>query len=365
MDIVTIFTSFIFIQSNLEVLDKINNNQKVYDELKNMIMKKIEEKDYVHFNCREKFIKVYLRYNNEYKKFYINIEIISSSEFNIGLEQIEFQHDNKSVNEITELIEYYVKQHLEKIINDSIVLVYDPVSLKTCLIMKNIVEDIRRINENRRINKKGWEIYYDYICETDCYLLRMLAGIKVGTIMNEYNISIYDMYCCLFSKSSDTCIRFYIKNGDIFYLFEYNVEEQNIYRIITLNDTNIKLNDEYDEDILNKLLVLCKLFDMNYTVKNATAEELKFTSNVIDIPKLDFRLKLGFDKIFFKHTFGEYEYHFNNDLTKKDGKLYIKEKTFSEFKIFFENIPTTVNVINDIYAVEILYRILKYHNCLF
>ncbi|WUR03374.1 uncharacterized protein VNE69_04196 [Vairimorpha necatrix] len=362
MNMVKIFASLIFIMSSLEVLDNIHNNQKVYDELATLMIKKIEEKDYVQFNCSEEFIKVYLCYNSEYKKFYMHIEMISSFEFNVDSKQIVFQHDNKSVNEITEVIEYYVKQYFENEINESIIFVYDLVSFENCFIMKKIVENIRRINENRRVNKKGWEIYYDYICETDCYFLSMLHSIKDGLYMNENNINIFDVRFCYITKHFDTYIRFCIVKKEICYLFEFKLEAQNINRLITLYDANIKLRDEYDRDILNKMLVLCKVADIDVIENYNITDKFIFTPNMIELPKSNIKIFLESDKVCFKYTFGEYKYHLKNNLVLEDGKLYIERKEFSEFKFFFENLSTTNNVSNDIKTVEMIFRILRNHD---
>ncbi|WUR03377.1 uncharacterized protein VNE69_04199 [Vairimorpha necatrix] len=361
MKIIQLFASILFIHSNVEVLDKIKNNQQVYDKINENIMEKIEKKEYVKFNSSEEFIKINLFPNEENKIFYINIERIAF-ESNLNQVSYEFDYFDKTINEISILIEHYVETYLEKDTTDSLILMYDPVNFIACPTLKDIVENIQNINENRRINKKGWEIYYDYICKADCYLLKMLDGIKVGIIMNEYNISVFDIQLCYIPKSFDTCIRFYFKDGDIFYLFELNADELNIDKLITLNDTNFKPNCEYDGDILNKLLVLCKLFDVLHTEQNVTKEEFSLSSNMIDIPELNLKLENDSPKVCFKHTFGEYEYYLKNELTKEDGKLYIEEKCFSEFNLFFQNIPITNNVLNDIKAVDMLFGILRNFN---
>ncbi|WUR03755.1 uncharacterized protein VNE69_06076 [Vairimorpha necatrix] len=362
MNFVKIFALLLFIQSYIRVYDKEEINKKIYEELKKMMMKKIEKKEYVEFNSSEEFIKVHIYLNEENHILNINIENIKTPEANASIEKFEFHYDDKSINEITEYIEFYVEQYSQKKNNDSIILVYDSECFEACPILKDVIKHIKSINENRKINNKCWGEYYNYICATDCYLLKMLMGIKCGIVLNEYDISIFDFHFYYISKYNDRCIRFYIKKGELCYLFELNIEELNIDALISLNDTNIKLNSDFDGIIINKLLILCKLSDMDDIEKYETTTEYIFTPNMINIPEFNFKLVMESNKISFNLSSGTYEYFIMNKSINEDCKLYIEEKKFLDVKFFFENTPITQNVLDDFKAVELLFRIFRNNN---
>ncbi|WUR03791.1 uncharacterized protein VNE69_06111 [Vairimorpha necatrix] len=359
MNLITIFFSFIILQAARNVFTKMKN-KLLYDEINTMILNKIENREYVTFNSIEQYNKITLSFNEKNKFFCLNIEKKLSCNSEQKIEFLLNYYDNKSLRDIIEDIEYYLGSHLNWAINVPLILAYDPLNFESCPIMEDVVENIKKINQRRKVNKKGWEIYFEHICEKNSYLLDMLHALKHGTIDNQEKVDICGVYFCNKGKYNDRNLRFCIKEGYMCHLFELNVEQLQIDKLYSLSDTNIMRNNKLDEDILTKFLEICKFSDINAVKTYCLPYNLKIKLNKIEIPNTIFTLELSTDKIIFKQNHGKYFYCLAKDTKEqKDNNFIIEQKLFIEFRQLLKKIFEVKNIEYNCRGVEIFYRILK------
>ncbi|WUR03789.1 uncharacterized protein VNE69_06109 [Vairimorpha necatrix] len=362
MNIITIMFSFIIIHTTQIAFEKMQNNQRTYENIKNMIISKKENRDYVQFNAKEQFNKITIFFNEKSKIFYLDIEKHLSGDCNYNVEKFGYYFDNKSIHEISEDIEHYLVLNLKNLTTYSKILMYDPYNFCTCPTMKEVIENIKSINKKRRVNKKAWEIYYEHICEKDSYLLEKLHETEHKTTTNEDSIDMYKVYFFHKEETHDEYVRFYIESCGIYYLFELNSEEIEVETFYTLSDANIRINDKRDEDILNKLLKICKLSDIYGIETFFIPFQFICTSCKIEIPNINFILEIESDKISIKQTYGYYFYYTTNDMLLEYNHFFIEKKNFIEFKQILKKISEINNIECFFKGVEMFFRILRRHN---
>ncbi|WUR04530.1 uncharacterized protein VNE69_09085 [Vairimorpha necatrix] len=352
MNIVLLINVILFVQTS---------PHEVFDIINNMILNKIINRDYTILQNSSHFTKVSLFFNTRNKTilFYTEENLINIDNNNTYISIIHY--DNKSISDIIESIELNVRSFYKCLDNYSIVLTYSALNFGVCLTMKEVIKNITIINNERRIKKKGWDIYYENICENDSYLNRILYELKPNTSNNDNNFGVFSVHTHYKAEKDEFCIRLNIPFVDVYHLFELNIGELDVDKFYSLSDTNIKLNNKFDEEILRKLLCLFKI-SYNVLFKAFYIQfELECTSNIIEIMYPYFKAELKPKKIIFKHSSGEYVYHSDSKKCLCDKQNDLNEKYLLEFQKIMENISSIKNVEN-CRGVEMFYRLLLKNN---
>ncbi|WUR03169.1 uncharacterized protein VNE69_03378 [Vairimorpha necatrix] len=317
-------------------------------------MKKIEDRDYVSINHCKSYnsISIY-KSMDEYGNDNGLVEVSVSCDIkNNNVKIFTVNCKNKSLNEIITEIENKIRGVLGFPNNKLYVLFYseyqfrDSIGLDNSITMKNIVETIKKINRERKINKKGWEIYYENICLESGYLEEIFFKTSKNNVNTEYTIKYYDYVPNYFL--------FHINVENNSYLFKFSIEE-----IDYLNDIEIKLENKYNEKILKKILELYNLsyeylFEIDtYVVpinRIPNGIEIKYGSKFLII-------EVFTNKVVFRQNSGEYHYVLQND----NINYIIDEQCLLEFKRFIE-IASRINDENISKGIDIFNRILYYED---
>ncbi|WUR04242.1 uncharacterized protein VNE69_07307 [Vairimorpha necatrix] len=347
MYILEIFTLFVLSKAN----------QFLYNKIKDILTDKIESRDYVLFDHTKRYASIGI-YTDHYNIGNGNILIEVTLSFdtkNNNHKNSIINCKNKTLNEIIAKIEEKIQDFVSLTNNTSLVLFYnesqlnDSISLDYSITFKNIIETIKNINCKRKINKKGWEIYYENICIESDYFDDVIRDICKNNV-NVNTIKHYD----------------YIPNYFIFgfnikkfsYLFRLCIENFDFF-----NDIKIKLETKYDEKILELLLKLYKMpYDHLFQIYFYNIP-INISLNSIEIryEYVFFRIEIEQDKIIFIQNAGVYFYYLQYG---KNVNFLIDKQCFIDFRKIIE-VGTMITDENAIKAVILWSKLLSHEDKMF
>ncbi|WUR04829.1 uncharacterized protein VNE69_11001 [Vairimorpha necatrix] len=279
---------------------------------------------------------------------------------------IIIDYANKSTYNIIEEIEQFIKKIKSTLNIDSIVLLYRQSKYRQSnRIVKKIIEKLNQINDERRIKKKGTEIYYENICVRDCFLHNIIKKKQEFDSKNESRVQDLEPMIIYSRKEDDNSYYFrlciVIKN--MYYLFEFYINELENKKL----DTLVKINAEnmcyYDAKILKKLYEIFNVNDLYHIEARGEIRCLEITPNKIEkiMPK-KFKIEVHPNSINFCDGYRENSVYLKNDSNKYDGeKKFINNNFFDEIKKMLERIHFIANT-KDYKCVEFFYRLLKNYN---
>ncbi|WUR04847.1 uncharacterized protein VNE69_11017 [Vairimorpha necatrix] len=227
--------------------------------------------------------------------------------------------------------------------------------------MKKIIENIKKINNEKRENNTGCGIYYDNICEKDCYLESFIAKKNSFDCSDQNIVTLADLHIYhMLKKDEDTYyIRFRINIENNMYFFELNTKELvDIYSIIDIKQNT---NYKWDDGILEGFFKLYKFIDIDPYDTYIPLFPLMCKNNKIETKYLYFKIQLERRKIIIKEYSGEYHYHLENNTKKDMNKIFIPEKCFNEFQEIIKKICAIEKLLK-YKGVQIFYKLLRSNN---
>ncbi|WUR05018.1 uncharacterized protein VNE69_12003 [Vairimorpha necatrix] len=319
-------------------------------------MKKIEDRDYLLFDHSKRYMTISISKDQDFygdnSDAFIEVTLCFDIKNNYEIDFI-INCGNKSLNQIITELEEKIQSFISFPYNKEFVLFYseyqlgDSISLDGTITMENVIETIKKINSQRKINKKGREIYYENICIESGYFEDIIKEISENKVNVEHAIKYYDYVPNYFLFRID------IENKS--FLFQFYIEE-----IDYENDIKMNLENKYDEKILIKLLERYNLsyeylFDTPFIVV-----PINCIPNGIEIIHEDiiFKMEIETDAVVFSQNSKIYIYSIRDDVQEF---FFIDEQCLMEFRKFIE-IASRINDENIKKAIGIFYRLLKIEN---
>ncbi|WUR02592.1 uncharacterized protein VNE69_02117 [Vairimorpha necatrix] len=310
MNFLKLLTAFKFVNADI----------KLYDRFFEVVTNKIKLKDYDEFYPFKRYFKVYMHN-------------IKGSTFLKCVFEINYK--NRSVDDITVEIEENLRSIIGLTYDNSIILLYDSLDLKFYEFFKSVIENITKINEQRRKAKKAWEIYFSSISEKASHINQMINYIKPPfyDIDSEFIFPASTIDCVLREYDNKRIIRFRIDVHNYCFFFELNAEE--FYPLIKINFIN---KENLEEVLLNSLIVLSMGFEYEKVKKPLPENVIICESTKIVMKTFACKIEIRYEYIIFKENNKEYKYIIRKDKNCNDEKKIINKECFDEFRKILENI---------------------------
>ncbi|WUR05219.1 uncharacterized protein VNE69_12204 [Vairimorpha necatrix] len=357
MNIIKFFVVIWFVKSNINIYNKING----------IILKQIENRKYTVFNLNKKYTQIQITCSENNKKLCcLLVNNIFNETISNEFGYIIIDYANKSTYNIIEEIEQFIKKIKSTLNIDSIVLLYRQSKYRQSnRIVKKIIEKLNQINDERRIKKKGTEIYYENICVRGCFLHNILEKKRKYNSKNESKVQDPEPTLSYSRKEDDNSYYFrlciVIKN--MCYLFEFDINELENKELNILVKIDAENMCYYDAKILKKLYEIFNVNDLYHIEARGEIRCLEITPNKIEkiMPK-KFKIEVHLDSISFFDGYTKNSVYLKNESNKDDGeKKFINNNFFDEIKKILEKINFIANT-KDYKCVEFFYRLLKNYN---
>ncbi|WUR03406.1 uncharacterized protein VNE69_05003 [Vairimorpha necatrix] len=348
MIVLTLISSLVFSKAG----------QYLYNELKTNIIKKIENRDYVLFDRSKLYMSVFIstgHYNIRNEGVPLEVIIFSGINYN-DEKKFTINCKNKSIDNIVAELEEKIQRVISFPNDKTLVLFYSEhqlnniIRLDGSITMKNFIESIKKINVQRKENKKAWEIFYDNICMESDYFDEIIDEIYKNNHDVDGFIKHYDYLRNYFI--------FRIDIGNILYIFRICIDEFDY-----LNNIKIRIENKYDEEILKKLLDLYNLSYNHLFIINFHDIPINITPNSIEIrsENIFFKIEIESDKIIFEQNAGKYIYSLQNS---NNFNVFIDEQCFIEFRKIIE-VASMITDENTIKAILMFGKLLRHENKIF
>ncbi|WUR03576.1 uncharacterized protein VNE69_05165 [Vairimorpha necatrix] len=322
---------------------RIRTNQIMSNEISNIIMNKIINREYSIYIPKKPITKVTIRFIESEKMIHLDIEQNLSDDSKKITRNFMFLYEDKSLIDITEDIEVYLGSMLKFPIEESVNLIYDSITIKNCSFFKDVIENISNINQERRENKNGWEIYYDNICDNNSYLAEVLNEIKNGIDIKGRDFSAIAARIYYILENNGLFVRFRMSIENVHYLFELDVKDFDMDKFQYLKNFNINLKNKFDEEIFKKLLVFYKTHDVNLLDTYSVPRQLKCTPRIIEIEYPYLKIELHSHSLSINDGSIEHLYCIKDDSKQYGSKTYIENQCFSKLQEVLENIKAIKN----------------------
>ncbi|WUR02691.1 uncharacterized protein VNE69_02212 [Vairimorpha necatrix] len=341
------------------------SNINIYNNLKNIVLNKIRTKDYTVFDSSKEYTIVSL-FLYEYTKTIsctIN-DYISNNKLQKKDKWFEVHCENKTFYSIILEIEENIKRLLNFPCNEKIVLLYSHFQYTNSLLLKQVIEDIKKENKKRQFRKKGFEIYYESIDKMNCSLHKLSNEIKAYNSINEYKLSlpIFPITYLKYENDHAYYFRFCIKENNFSYLFEFNINKLDNDELNNYSEIKTSNLCTIDEKITNILLRLFHINDINYIDTLSEVYSVSINPNEIEIKyPYYFKLEIKATSISFKIISMEYVYYVKSNENCDHLFYFITPNIFIGFKDILKKFNLIKNEDNT-KCIEFLYRLLNYHN---
>ncbi|WUR02710.1 uncharacterized protein VNE69_02229 [Vairimorpha necatrix] len=341
------------------------SNQNVFNNIQKTILSKIHKREYVVFDSSASYTVMDIwMYDFDNTISCTFTDGFSARRKNDEVENFKICYENKSICDITEEIEAYVKKILHFPDNNPIILIYHNCYCENYSIMKNVINNIKKINSGRRKKKKGSEIYYEIIAESDSHFNTMYKHLKKTNTNARHDSdlpnSAVDYFKC---NNNDTYyFRIRIIVSKLCYLFELNINELDVKELnslVKIKKENYKKNDK---EILINLISLFKIHDLENISESLKFEHCTFKTNKIEIKYYNyFKVELKNNALIFQENSNVHYKYLKNKENQGHEKTYIEEKNFRDFKNFLDKVYEIKNIDNG-KGVEFFYRLINRHN---
>ncbi|WUR02376.1 uncharacterized protein VNE69_01314 [Vairimorpha necatrix] len=324
-----VFVLFLFIKANEELCVIIKEG----------ILKRIETGDYVSCdivkvkNC----INIYACYNDKNQKIDISYQmLILDSKEEAGSFSVELA-DN--YDKIIKKIEDFARAIFNDEEEYSYVFLYDKYDYRNIDNIKELIEQLKKINAIRRLSRKDTDIYYENICDKEDLLQKILSEFQFfkNETHTESNSSI-----CFYSK---------LQKGKFFILFNIDVENKRHFFKFCIDelyykvDVKVKRCSEIEKYLLRKLLYIYKLSCKNYLLSVYNDYELNIefsTSCILQKDHFhDYTIEVENEKVFFDFFWIKDMYHVEKESSRNEKRRYISLNCYTEFQRIFSRLSDT------------------------
>ncbi|WUR05215.1 uncharacterized protein VNE69_12200 [Vairimorpha necatrix] len=344
MNVLNMIISIVFVQTNQIIFNK--------------LLGKVQNRDYVFFDVTKRNTNItifalfkiecitFLMSDKKYDRFY---------ESNLG--SFDIKIEEKSSNDIIKELE----EHLEKILNipneHIIVFLYMAYEYNNCIIMKNFIERLKKVNNQRKSKKKLFEFQYENICD----MCDQLQGIvwEIKDLHNESNqeMSWSSIYYYFHTTNNHYCIGLRMDVGKFCFIFEFCIGD--FFCLIDI-ESLIQNTDEAQQ--FKKLLNIYNLCLDKFEIKriNFNKIPIKCTLSKIEyvVCNKNFTIMIENEKIIFNYSSSNIEYYTEIDLDNQVDTFYISKNCFKDFQSIFMRMSNTMHT----NGINFFYKILEYNN---
>ncbi|WUR04582.1 uncharacterized protein VNE69_09135 [Vairimorpha necatrix] len=279
---------------------------------------------YTYYNCKNReFLFIYQKFTPNDNKYNGKLTILK---------------ENKSFVQIIEEIEDIIITTSYDPYKYAYVFIYEKNDYEKFSDIKELVEELKKTNALRRLNREGAEINYENIC-CNCDLLQ-----EIITVFRSFrNVSYLE-------PQSSIC-------------FYKNFQTKKEFILIII-DIDVKINKvcQGDETILRKLLDIYKLSDKNYHLPTFRNQKLRneYKTSGIYIKDKDSLITIDIKntKILFKTREKRAYFHLKKASSKNENLFYISSNCYNEFQKIFSRLSS----LEFTERIELFFNLLKNHN---
>ncbi|WUR03588.1 uncharacterized protein VNE69_05177 [Vairimorpha necatrix] len=331
----------------------------VYDRLNTILTNKISKRDYYVIDIKRRYLKVELKYTDlQELNAKLMIETFPWDESKI-VKDININCRGKSVRCIVKEFEEVLLLEYEKILADSIILVYNSNFYVVDPIYKKIINYLKEENAKRTELSVCTKIFYDIIDDHYCLWNRIVCSIKhklkfLGRDPNYYIIPLE-----IFEKNDECYLNFSIYLDHVYYLFEFNLKE--------LNDEtffNIVEFKSSDTNETNKIISRCFYDLYRFIILEGISLDSHLHSTTFELDRIilfsqNFEIFMISNALRFTNDKENYVCHLNSISCSTGNKNFKKKKTVMILKEFFKKIRLLEL---DFTKVELFFRLIKNKN---
>ncbi|WUR03930.1 uncharacterized protein VNE69_06243 [Vairimorpha necatrix] len=308
----------------LSLILVIRGCKHVYDKLNEVIINKIENKDYGIIKRRNFFFEVLLGFDENDNILSIKLSIqLSNIDIRPKFKNIKVNCNYKSIDDIVKEIEHILFEAYKEKVVDSIILIYNLKFNESNYILKKIINNIKKENIVRKKRPFHSDICYVNIIENNALIA--ITSSKTKRYFYYIENKIYDQ--CIqrenIKNSNINSIWICIYIDQIYYFFELDIKELGLENLYFSNITKKVYDNENDDKVFQYLYELYLYANIeNFDTCIGTFLPLCTINDVLIIGN-NFTIELKNQEIVFLLDSGDYYYSF-------------KEKTAKNIKILFE-----------------------------
>ncbi|WUR03669.1 uncharacterized protein VNE69_05258 [Vairimorpha necatrix] len=350
MNIVKIFIMIKFVKTNQTLLVRIED----------MLMIKIENRDYIFFDISEQNINVsifasYDVYDKNIKFRIRNTGVDRRLTLNYGCFDIKVEE--KTSNDIIIEMEKNIETIMIIFNNFSIIFLYGVYDYNNYLIMKKLIDELKILNTARKIEDNFFNIYYENICDTDDELQKIISEIK--NPQNNCNLktsqsSVY-YYKIVSTNKYYFCLR--IDLGNMRYFFEFCIDE-----FYSLVNTKFKIQNETQNETFKRLIDIYKLSYKNFDLGQIPnfILTIQSTNNAVEISyhKQYFKIEIEKEVVTIKINAMYYSYCIENNLDEVINKRNICKDCLMEFQTILSRLENTKKTL----GINMFYKLIVLNN---
>ncbi|WUR02064.1 uncharacterized protein VNE69_01006 [Vairimorpha necatrix] len=350
MNIVKIFMMIKFVKTNQTLLVRIED----------MLMIKIENRDYIYFDISEQNINVsifasYDVYDKNIKFRIRNTGVDRRLTLNYGCFDIKVEE--KTSNDIIIEMEKNIETIMNVFNNFSIIFLYGVYDYNNYLIMKKLIDELKILNTARKIEDNFFNIYYENICDTDDELQKIISEIK--NPQNNCNLktsksSVY-YYKTVSTNKYYFCLR--IDLGNMRYFFEFCIDE-----FYSLVNTKFKIQNETQNETFKRTLDIYKLSYKNFDLGQIPnfILTIQSTNNAVEISyhKQYFKIEIEKEVVTIKINAMYYSYCIENNLDEVINKRNICKDCLMEFQTILSRLENTKKTL----GINMFYKLIVLNN---
>ncbi|WUR03469.1 uncharacterized protein VNE69_05063 [Vairimorpha necatrix] len=345
MNILKVVSAILFVQANLETCKIIQDD----------LLKKIKTGNYRFCDMRKgkNYIDIIAVYKRNKYKFYLKWTTRQEPIFQKILTIIP--EGQKSVKNIIKLLEDKLKTLVNYKNENAYSFIYEEYDYYNCPITKELVEEVKKRNVLRRINKEYSKIIYENICHSGDIFEKIITEIRTlkdGSITEQQSsICYYDNL-----KTGKKFIVLTIDIENVLYFFEFCINE--LYHKF---DFEVNVADTCEDKILHKLQDIYELSPDNCNLSLRDNDEyINITSSHINIRKKEekYSIYIKTDELYFEYFNIYPSCPSEGPCTPNIYKYKVSETCNMEFEKICSKLTNT-EYTNEI---ELFYNLLKNHN---
>ncbi|WUR03587.1 uncharacterized protein VNE69_05176 [Vairimorpha necatrix] len=331
----------------------------VYDRLNTILTNKIAKRDYCVIVNNKRYLKVEFKFLSIHElNAKLEIEFFPWNESK-SLEDININCRGKSVETIVKEFEEVLLLEYEKILADSIILVYNSNFYVVDPIYKKIINYLKEENAKRTELSMCSKIFYDIIDDHYCLWDRIVGRIKIDFRFYNGDPKDFRIPLTIVERNDECYLNISIYLDDVYYFFELNLKE--LKEETFFNRVELKSSDtnETNKVISKKFHDLYRFIILEGLSLNYKKHIISFDIDNIELYNLNFVISINNNSIQITHNLGKFVYNLDNNSTKVDNENIIEKKTLEEFKELF----IKIRLIDFKYdSVELFFRLIENKN---
>ncbi|WUR04205.1 uncharacterized protein VNE69_07271 [Vairimorpha necatrix] len=332
MKLLTILFAIVFLQAEHLL------NNKIQD----IFMRKIETRDFVHYDLSIEKTQLSLHIKYEGKKFYCkmcNLPATYCNEDNYY--RFEIKIGRKSIKEIIAEMDEKV-QIISNGLCVAIEILYKTDNYIKHPIMRILIKQLKKLNLKKKTKQHPAQLYYETICDEHNVLRKVLQDTKAHHQDKWFDMLPPFVGCYKNEANSKYYIILRIYKDKIYFFFEFCLDE-----VDYLMDKQIKIKKTREEQILDKFRSVyefsydgfLEIFKLHYILPK------KFIFDEDEFINYDegFIMRKKREEIIFHYNNNKCIYLLENNMQRDSKKNYISKDCFAEFETILSVITNDKN----------------------